>query len=141
MRNAILMATACAMSLGCATIFKGNNEKVSFSTEPESASVYVNGMYTGKGSFQQNLASNGSYAVECRKPGYETRSQTVNHSIGAGWIILDVLGGLIPLIVDAATGSWDQLENTTVRCSLEVAEVPTQPRVPPRRVGPTASAR
>ncbi len=101
----------------------------------------MNCMYTGKGSFQQNFASNGNYAVGCRNPGYETRSQTVNHSIGAGWIILDVLGGFIPLIVDAATGSWNQLENTTVRCSLEVAEVPTQPRVPARRVGPTASSR
>jgi hypothetical protein len=85
--------------------------------------------------------ANGNYAVECRKPAFETRAQTVNHSIGAGWIILDILEGFIPLIVDAATGSWNQLESTTVRCSLEVAEVPTQPRVPQRRVGPTASSR
>jgi hypothetical protein len=48
----------------------------------------------------------------------------VNHAIGAGWTVLDVLGGLIPLIVDAATCSWNQLENTTVRCLLEIAEVP-----------------
>jgi PEGA domain len=73
--------------------FKGCNEKAFFSTEPENTSVYVNGMYSGKGAFQQNLASNGTYAVECRRPGYEARSQTFNHSVGAGWIILDVLGG------------------------------------------------
>jgi len=70
------------------------------------------------------------------------KSQNINHSVGAGWIILDVLGGFVPLIIDAATGSWNQLDNTTVRCSLEQAEVekvPVPPR-PPKR-GATASAR
>jgi hypothetical protein len=71
-----------------------------------------------------------------------TKSQTINHSVGAGWIILDVLGGFVPLIIDAATGSWNQLDNTTVRCSLEQPEaekVPVPPRVPKR--GATVSAR
>jgi hypothetical protein len=110
-------------TLSCAIIFKGTRE-VSFSTEPESASVYVSGMYTGKGSFQQNLASNGSYAVECRKPGYETRAQTVNHSIGAGWIILDVLEGFVPDPRRGDSEGSNQLERTTVRCSLEHPEIP-----------------
>ena len=133
----ILLAACVLVATGCATVFKGSNEKVSFSTEPENASVYVNGMYSGKGAFQQNLASNGTYAVECRRPGFEARSQTINHSVGAGWIILDVLGGFVPLIIDAATGSWNQLDNTTVRCSLEAADAPPV-RTP--RHGATASA-
>ena len=95
---------------------------MSFSTDPENASVYVNGMYSGKGAFQQNFASNGTYAVECRRPGYEAKSQSITHSVGAGWIILDVLGGLVPRIIDVPTGRWNQLDNTTVRCSLEPPE-------------------
>jgi hypothetical protein len=35
--------------------------------------------------------------------------------------------GFVPLIIDAATGSWNQLDNTTVRCSLEQAEVEKVP--------------
>jgi hypothetical protein len=139
----LILAACCLCGTGCATIFKGSNEKVSFSTEPENASVYVNGMYSGKGAFQQNLASNGTYAVECRRPGFEAKSQTINHAVGAGWIILDVLGGFVPLIIDAATGSWNQLDNTTVRCSLEQAEVEKVPPPAPRsqKHGVTASAR
>jgi hypothetical protein len=101
----LILAACCLFGTGCATIFKGSNEKVSFSTEPENASVYVNGMYSGKGAFQQNLASNGTYAVECRRLGYEAKSQTINHSVGAGWIILDVLGGFVP--ADHRCGNWE----------------------------------
>ena len=81
--------------------------------------------------------------MECRRPGYEAKRQTLNHAVGAGWIILDVPGGFVPLIIDAASGSWNQLDNTTVRCSLEQAEVEKAPAPAPRpqKRGVTASAR
>jgi len=39
--------------------------------------------------------------------------------VGAGWVILDILGGLIPVIVDAATGDWHYLDQTNVNAALE----------------------
>ncbi len=39
--------------------------------------------------------------------------------MGAGWIILDILGGLVPIIVDVATGGWYELDNTNVKVVLE----------------------
>jgi hypothetical protein len=29
------------------------------------------------------------------------------NSIGTRWIVLDILGGLVPVIIDAATCPWD----------------------------------
>jgi hypothetical protein len=65
----------------------------------------------------------------------------VNHSVGAGWIFLDVLRGLSSLIVDAATGSWNQPENTALRCSLEQSEVEVPVPARALRRGASASTR
>ena len=36
-----------------------------------------------------------------------------------GWIILDLLGGLISIIVDAATGDWFMLNSDHVHITLQ----------------------
>jgi hypothetical protein len=103
----------------CATLFKGSTEEVSFSSEPSKAKVYVNGQLMGKTPFPLNLESNKNYSIEFRLDGYENKTILINNSVGADWIILDVLFGLIPIIVDAATGDWYYLDNTNVRAALE----------------------
>lgn len=62
-------------------------------------------------------------SVEATLDGEAVQSQTLSQVGGVGWILVDVLGGFVPLIVDAATSSWNQLDTTTVRCSLEQAEM------------------
>jgi glycerol-3-phosphate acyltransferase PlsY len=46
-------------------------------------------------------------------------TRVVNTKVGAGWVVLDVLGGLIPVIVDAATGDWKKLDQDAVNAVLE----------------------
>ncbi len=104
----------------CATLFKGSTEEVSFSSEPTGAEVYVNGQHMGETPFPLNLESDMHYTIEFRLEGYENKTVLINNSVGAGWIILDVLGGLIPIIVDAATGDWYYLDETNVKAALEV---------------------
>jgi len=43
----------------------------------------------------------------------------LNNSVGAGWFVLDILGGLIPIIIDAATGNWYGLDQEHVNAVLE----------------------
>ena len=38
----------------------------------------------------------------------------MSRSVGIGWVILDILGGLVPLIVDTATGDWFMLDTEHV---------------------------
>jgi hypothetical protein len=103
---------------GCATLSKGTMTKVDMQSNPERADVYVNGQWAGKTPLQLNLAVNKSYAVEFRAEGYQPRVYHINNRIGAGWVVLDVLLGLVPVIVDAATGSWYHLDQENIDAVL-----------------------
>lgn len=121
------IAGLCMLSLlfstGCATIFKGANAKVDMRSSPVQAEVYVNGVRMGRTPLQLNLAVKKSYAIEFRAEGYQPRVYHINNRVGAGWVILDVLLGLVPVIVDAATGSWYQLDQRNIDAVL-VAQQP-----------------
>lgn len=103
----------------CATLFKGSTDGVNFSSEPNGAKVYVNGDLLGTTPFPLELKSNKTYTIEFKKDGFETRTVLLNSSVGGGWIVLDILGGLLPVIIDAATGDWYSLDQDHVNAVLE----------------------
>lgn len=107
------------VSTGCATILKGSAQTVNFSADQTDTKVYVNGQYMGKAPLELPLTSSKSYNIEFRKAGYENKTVVLNNSLGAGWLILDVLGGFIPLIVDAASGAWLYVDRDNVVAALE----------------------
>ena len=113
------IAVASLIFSSCATIFKGSTDDVNFSSDPSGAKVYVNGMLLGTTPVQLELKSKNSYTIEFKKEGYETKTVVLNNSVGAGWIVLDVLFGLVPIIVDAATGNWYELDQEHVNGVLE----------------------
>ncbi len=103
----------------CATLFKGSTENVNFSSEPYGAKVYVNGDLLGTTPFALKLKSNKTYTIKFEKNGYLNKTVMLNSSVGTGWVVLDVLGGLIPVIIDAATGNWYNLDQDHVNAVLE----------------------
>jgi hypothetical protein len=103
---------------GCAAIFKGNHSKVVATSQPEGAEVYINGYFYGTTPVKLKLRSKENYVVEFRKEGFKTQTRHIHSNVGAGWIVLDVIFGLIPVIVDAATGSWYHLDQTHVNAEL-----------------------
>jgi hypothetical protein len=121
-RYACLLALALFIFDGCATIFKGSTDTVNYSSEPSGAKVYVNGSLMGTTPFQLELKSNQTYTIEFRKDGYENKTVMLNNSVGAGWIVLDVVFGLVPIIVDAATGNWYSLDQKHVNAALEAQQ-------------------
>lgn len=104
---------------GCATLFGPNLHSLPVSSEPSGAEVYVNGFKMGTTPVELNLKADKSYTIEFRKEGYDTVTRVVNTKVGAGWVVLDVLGGLIPVVVDAATGNWNKLDQDVVNAVLE----------------------
>ncbi len=104
---------------GCATIFKGNHDMVDFSSDPAGAEVYVNGAPRGTTPINLKLESKRTYTIEFKKDGFETRTYTITNHVGAGWVILDVLAGLVGVIVDASTGAWYELDQDAVNAILE----------------------
>ncbi|MCX6558478.1 MAG: PEGA domain-containing protein [Candidatus Aminicenantes bacterium] len=114
----LLVCISIAFS-GCAAIFKGSNSSLDASSDPSGAKVYVNGELFGKTPITLRLKSSKTYTLEFKKEGYETVTRNISSSVGAGWIILDILAGLVPVIIDAATGSWYSLDQDHVNAILE----------------------
>ncbi len=110
----------------CATLFKGTSENVDFSSDPSGAKVYVNGNLVGTAPVRLKLESKKTYSIEFKKEEYETQTFTITNSIGAGWIILDVLAGLVPVIVDVATGAWYSLDQTNINAILKTQQSPAR---------------
>ena len=116
------IAVVCIISLlgltSCATLFKGTTENVDMQSTPVQADVYVNSQLMGKTPLQLKLATKKEYVIEFRAEGYQPRTYHINNRVGAGWIILDVLGGLVPVIIDAATGAWYSFDQDNINAQL-----------------------
>ena len=59
------------------------------------------------------------YTFEFKKEGYKPVIRVIENKIGVGWVILDVLAGLAPVIVDVYTGAWYVLDQKNVDAQLE----------------------
>jgi len=103
----------------CAAIFKGTNDSVRFNSKPVDAEVFINGQYAGNTPLKLSLKSNKTYFIEIKKDGYTSCRYQITNEIGAGWVILDIIGGLIPVAIDAVTGSWYYLEPDYLNCRME----------------------
>ena len=72
----------------------------------------------GETPFALKLESKKTYTIEFKKEGFETKIYNITNHVGAGWIVLDVLAGLVGVIVDAATGAWYSLDQKNVNAVL-----------------------
>lgn len=115
----ISVLTLAAFSTGCATIFKGKGEAVTFNSNPSGATVVVNGQPIGKTPTQVKLDSDKTQNIEIKKAGFESSHFVISNSVGAGWVILDVLGGIVPVAIDFVTGSLYYLDRTEINASLD----------------------
>lgn len=117
----VVMLTAIATLSGCASLFNNKTPSVDVASNPEGATVYVNGNYVGETPVSVDLSVRKEHTITFRKEGYREKTYQVSRTVGIGWVILDILGGLAPLIVDAATGDWFMLETDHVNVIMSPA--------------------
>lgn len=108
-RSACVVASTIILT-GCATLFNDSLKTVTMTSDPNQAEVYVNGNRMGTTPVSLDLANSQSHTVVFRKAGYTEITCVLNAQVDALWVVLDVLGGLLPVIVDAATGAWKGIE-------------------------------
>lgn len=65
------------------------------------------------------LKADRTYNVEFRKKGYQPITRVVGSKVGAGWVILDIMSGFVPIVIDAATGAWNVLDESEIDANLE----------------------
>jgi hypothetical protein len=119
-RTAAALIASLALGLsGCATVFHGSHERMSVDSDPRGAEVYINDKYSGDTPLRIKLWSGAIYRIEFRKEGYRPKVVNISNHIGVGWIVLDVITGLVPVLIDAVTGSWFSLDQHFVDAALE----------------------
>lgn len=116
-----LLATVSLLTAGCATLLSGKNTAISMKSSV-SAEVWIDGVQHGQTPLTLNLDSSKSHVIQFKKAGYKTKIFNVEPNIGVGWVIADVFLGLVPVIIDAATGSWNYLSPDDINWPMEKVE-------------------
>ncbi len=117
----VCVITIAVFSLvGCATLFKQKSRTVAFNSDPQGADIYINGNRMGKTPMPMNLSNLKAVPVTFKKEGYDDKTYIINTKVGGGWVVLDCLGGFIPVIIDAVTENWYNLDTDDVKVLLDV---------------------
>lgn len=99
------------MCYGCATIFNGSTQEVSFSMPEGTEIIEENGeepfiIYSGKGSAILRLKRKKDYLLRFSYKDQEM-SRRISSSLEGGWLIADLFAFYgIGYVVDAITGAW-----------------------------------
>ena len=134
MKKMLWLASGLVALAGCATLFNEDTKAIGLSSVPAEAEVWIDGMQRGVTPLTLNLDNHTSHTVTFRKEGHRDVVCDLTATTGTKWIILDVLGGLIPIIVDASTGAWKSVEQDS--CNVTLPEMGGV-----RRTGPDGQVR
>ena len=114
----LLLALALAAP-GCATILKGRTDQITVVTDPPGAQVVVNGEPKGLSPVTFAVPSDQSLDIKATRDGYKPEEVSNEPSERSGYELWDVLGGIIPLLIDRNDGAVMGHETTTTVVHLE----------------------
>ena len=122
MRNAIIKTGiplgVLLLVVGCGTIIHGTTQQVGFSSSPSGAEVSINGQNSGTTPMIVDLNRKDNHLVEISLDGYQPYETTITRS-ASGWLFGNIIfGGLIGLVVDAASGGMYKLSNDQIDAEL-----------------------
>jgi hypothetical protein len=136
------MLAACAMLGGCASVARGTTETISIASTPSGAEAVVSGLETPTTCLTPCAVvakRNADISISFQKDGYEPQIVQLSKDIpatgAAGFAGNILLGGLIGMGVDAATGAATDHKPNPVIVTLQ----PSAPLRPVRPRKPTAA--
>jgi len=101
----ILLITIQLLFESCATIISGSKQEILFSSNPPVAQIYVNNTLIGNTPMVYPLKRNSVYMVKIALEGYHDEEIKIKRGFN-GWTLGNILlGGVIGIIVDVATGA------------------------------------
>jgi hypothetical protein len=142
----LLAAAIAGPCAGCASVTRGTTENISISSTPSGATAEVTGLDVPTACVTPCVVQakrNADITVTVNKEGYEPQIIPLTKEIpgtgAAGFAGNVLLGGLVGMGVDAATGAaMDHKPNPVIVTLQPVAPQPRRPR-PPRRAPPPQS--
>ena len=126
----VTLSIGCALLGACATITRGSTMAWDVRTTPPGASVRTsNGLSCNSTPCSMEVSRRAHFTATVSKPGYKNVDVAVSHTVStAGGVALAgnvIVGGLIGVGVDVATGAYNDLTPNNIDLKLESNEVPT----------------
>lgn len=111
------LITVTITSFGCGAITQGTRQDIPVQSSPNAVSIEVGGQsYTTPTTL--NLERKNEYILKFSKEGYESAQIHITKHLSGGYLVFDILLGLVGVIIDAATGGWYNLKPESVMVSL-----------------------
>lgn len=118
-RHTAALALAAAIGTsGCGLIFTGSSTPVTLESDPPGANVYIDGQPYGKTPLTVEVSNRRDHVVTFQIGQGAPTACHLTASTGAGWVLLDIMGALIPIIIDAVSDGWTTLDQT--RCYARI---------------------
>jgi hypothetical protein len=111
-----------AAALGCGAVFNGGPARVNVTSSPADADVWVDGINYGVTPVVLELDKKKEHQVSFKRAGYHDVSIPIGKSFRGRYVVFDVLGGLLPVIIDAASQSWYVLDRDVVHANLRASD-------------------
>jgi hypothetical protein len=120
MRNKII---SCSLALtflmsSCATIVSGSKQNVKFSSNPTSATIFIDEVEVGKTPFEIKLARKSEHSVMLKLEGYQTYQTKLTKKFNAWFLGNILIGGLIGIIIDPITGAIYNLSPEEINAQM-----------------------
>lgn len=120
MRNKII---SCSLALtflmtSCATIVSGSKQNVKFSSNPTSATIFIDEVEVGKTPFEIKLARKSEHSVMLKLEGYQTYQTKLTKKFNAWFLGNILIGGLIGIIIDPITGAIYNLSPDEINAQM-----------------------
>lgn len=132
---------------GCAAIFSSGPTVLTFQSTPAGAQVLVNGVPRGTTPLVLELHADDEQIVTFRREGCRDVTVPLETHVQAGFVVLDILAGIIGIAVDAGTGEWKEFNERTPYAQLDCTgrerggvPDPPLPADPPPAVEPSADS-
>lgn len=110
-RSTATIGLAVVLS-GCASVLGTKAKDFDFNSNPVGATVTIDGQPGGTTPVKVHLSNLAQHVVVFHKTGFQDATCTLTRGTGGGWVIIDVLTGLVPVIIDAATNNWSQTQGS-----------------------------
>lgn len=112
----------------CGTIIHGTTQEIGISSTPAQADVFIDGQLVGQTPLVETLERKKRYSISIDVEGYLPYEVVLERKVSA-WAFGNIIfGGLIGLVVDAASGGLYRLSPETIDAEMErFSMVPGQP--------------
>ncbi|WP_310560587.1 PEGA domain-containing protein [Flavobacterium sp.] len=120
MRKTIISSSLALVLLttSCATIVSGSKQNVKFSSNPSTATIFIDEVEVGKTPFEIKLARKSEHSVMIKLEGYQTYQTKLTKEFNAWYIGNILFGGLIGIIIDPITGAMYNLTPDQVNAQM-----------------------